>query len=144
MGRLEQAPHPFEGDAFMLADFEDVLDRLNVVSRNGEKAMCFCPAHDDRNKPSLSLKAKNGRLLLHCFAGCQPDDVVSEMGLEMKDLFIERGGGSSIPPCTPARLHAQEEKPHANAHNRRVSSDARSRTTPKRKSCRRISCRAWA
>ena len=75
----------------MLADFEDVLDRLNVASRNGEKAMCFCPAHDDRNNPSLSIKAESGTLLLHCFAGFQPEDIVSEMGLDMKDLHA----------CTP-------------------------------------------
>src|SRR5215212_4182361 len=110
----------------MLADFEDVLDRLNVASRNGEKAMCFCPAHDDRDNPSLNLKAENGRLLLHCFAGCQPEDVVSEIGLEMNDLFVEGGGGFSIPPNTPAHLHAQPENPHTNRHNRRASSDARS------------------
>src|SRR3712207_284145 len=109
----------------MLADFEDVLDRLNVASRNGEKAMCFCPAHDDRNKPSLSVKAQNGRLLLYCFAGCQPEDVVSAVGLEMKDLFVEGGGGSFIPPNTPARLHATSENPHSNAHNGRASGDAR-------------------
>ena len=56
----------------MLIDFEEVLGRLQVASRNGEKAMCFCPAHDDRNNPSLSVKAENGRLLVHCFAGCRP------------------------------------------------------------------------
>src|SRR3712207_2705711 len=109
----------------MLADFEDVLDRLNVASRNGDKAMCFCPAHDDRNNPSLSLKAENGRLLLHCFAGCRPEDIASEIGLEMKDLFVEGGGGSSIPPNTPARLHATSENPHANGQNGRASCDAR-------------------
>jgi hypothetical protein len=87
----------------MLADFEDVLDKLNVASRNGEKAMCFCPAHDDRNNPSLSLKAENGKLLLHCFAGCRPEDIISNLGLHMKDLFLEGGGGSFIPPT---RLHA--------------------------------------
>ena len=87
----------------MLANFENVLDRLNVASRNGEKAMCFCPAHDDRSNSSLSLKAENGRLLLHCFAGCRPEDIVSELGLQMKDLFSAGGGGSSIPPNTPAR-----------------------------------------
>src|SRR5215208_318360 len=99
----------------MLADFEDVLDKLEVGSLNGEKAMCFCPAHDDRNNPSLSPKAENGRLLMHCFAGCCPEDIVSEIGLQMKDLFV--GGGSSIPPNTPAR----------------------SRTTPNKSSCRRNS-----
>src|ERR671912_603326 len=106
----------------MLADFEDVLDELEVASRNGEKAMSFCPAHDDCNNPSLSLKAENGKLLLHCFAGCRPEDIVSEIGLEMKDLFFEGGGGSSIPPNTPARLHAQGEKPHTNKENGRASS----------------------
>src|SRR5215208_3499924 len=109
----------------MLADFEEVLGRLAVVSRNGEKAMCFCPAHDDRNSPSLSLKVENGKLLLHCFAGCQPEDIVSERGLQMKHLFSEGGGGSSIPPCMPARLHAQKEKPHSNGQNERASGDAR-------------------
>jgi hypothetical protein len=87
----------------MLADFEDVLDKLEVASRNGEKAMCFCPTHDDRNNPSLSLKAENGKLLLHCFAGCHPEDIVSKLGLEMKDLFSEGEGGSLSPR---ARLHA--------------------------------------
>ena len=66
----------------MLADFQAVLDRLEVASRNGETAMCFCPAHDDRNTPSLSLKAENGRLLLHCFAGCRPEDIVSAIDLQ--------------------------------------------------------------
>jgi hypothetical protein len=109
----------------MLADFEDVLDKLEVASRNGEKAMCFCPAHDDRNSPSLSLKAENGTLLLHCFAGCHPEDIVTKIGLGMKDLFSEGGGGSSIPPCTPARLHAQSENPHTNGQNERASGNAR-------------------
>jgi DNA-binding transcriptional ArsR family regulator len=109
----------------MLADFEDVLDKLEVASRNGEKAMCFCPAHDDRISPSLSLKTENGKLLLHCFAGCRPEDIVSEIGLQMKDLFSEGGGGSFIPPNTPARLHAQSENPHANGQSERARGDAR-------------------
>jgi hypothetical protein len=87
----------------MLANFENVLDRLNVASRNGEKAMSYCPAHDDRSNPSLSLKAENGKLLLHCFAGCRPEDIVSKVGLGMQELFAEGGGG----PLSPrTRLHA--------------------------------------
>jgi hypothetical protein len=109
----------------MLADFEEVLGRLDVVSRNGERAMSFCPAHDDRSKPSLSLKAEDGKLLLHCFAGCHPEDIVSEIGLGMKDLFSKGGGGIFIPPNTPARLHAQSENPHTNRQNERASGDAR-------------------
>ncbi len=95
----------------MLADFENVLDKLEVADRNGEKAMCFCPAHDDRHRPSLSIKAENGRLLLHCFAGCSPEDIVSEVGLAMKDLFVEGGGGSSIPPAHACTLARSSQKP---------------------------------
>jgi hypothetical protein len=108
----------------MLADFENVLDKLEVASRNGERAMSFCPAHDDRNSPSLSLKAEDGKLLLNCFAGCRPEDIVSKIDLGMKDLFSEGGGGFSIPPNTPARLHAKKEKPHTNGQNGRASLDA--------------------
>jgi hypothetical protein len=39
---------------------KNVLDKLEVASRNGAKAMCFCPVHDDRNNPSLSLNAHSG------------------------------------------------------------------------------------
>jgi hypothetical protein len=102
-GRSPRRPVASKETLSMLADFEQVLDRLEVASRDGEKAMCFCPAHDDRNNPSLSIKADNGKLLLHCFAGCRLEDIVSEMGLEMKDLFVEGGGGLLSPP---ARLHA--------------------------------------
>src|ERR671910_1755341 len=99
--------------------------QLEIASRNGEKAMSFCPAHDDHHNPSLSLKAENGKLLLHCFAGCQPQDIVSKIGLQIKDLFIEGGGGISIPPNTSARLHATGETPHSNGQNERASGDAR-------------------
>ena len=50
----------------------------------GTGFMCRCPAHDDRS-PSLSIKdADNGKILLHCFAGCTFEDVtcaLRDMGL---------------------------------------------------------------
>jgi hypothetical protein len=94
----------------MLADFEDVLDKLEVASRNDEKAMSFCPAHNDCNNPSLSIKAENGRLLLHCFAGCQPEDIVSKIGLGMQELFAE-GEVGLYPPEHVCTLARSERKP---------------------------------
>src|SRR5215218_11504005 len=107
-GRFTKRPAGSKETPSMLADFEDVLDKLEMASRNGDKAMFFCPAHDDRNNPSLSVKAENGRLLLYCFAGCRPEDIVSEMGLEMKDLYSKGGGGLLSPS---ARLHACTLRP---------------------------------
>jgi hypothetical protein len=133
----------------MLADFEDLLDRLDVASRNGEKAMSFCPAHDDRNNPSLSLKAENGKLL-HCFAGCQPQDIVTKVGLQLQDLFLEGGGGSSIPrtrlhACTlraKTRIPMGKTSVHVMMHA--LNTVAHSKSTPKKRSYRRASCADWA
>lgn len=46
-----------------------------------------CPAHDDKN-PSLSVDSGNdGRVLLHCHAGCPTEAVVAALGLTLRDLF---------------------------------------------------------
>jgi len=50
----------------------------------------LCPAHDDHN-PSLSItQGTDGRVLLKCFTGCQPEDIVAALGLSMPDLFESR------------------------------------------------------
>lgn len=46
-----------------------------------------CPAHDD-HKPSLSIgQGEDGRVLIHCHAGCSPADVLAAVGLRPADLF---------------------------------------------------------
>ncbi len=76
----------------------DVLDRLERVRGNhsGVQWSARCPAHHDRN-PSLSIKVgHDGRVLLHCHAGC-PVGRLRHVGLEMRDLFERRGAESSRP-----------------------------------------------
>lgn len=66
---------------------EDVLRRLDGVKRSGSGYSARCPAHDDKNA-SLSVKqGDNGGIVLHCHAGCTPEQVVGALGLSMKDLF---------------------------------------------------------
>lgn len=67
---------------------EAVLDRLSAVRQIGAgKWLARCPAHED-GRPSLSiLEQGNGKVLLHCFAGCGADDIVAAVGLQMRDLF---------------------------------------------------------
>lgn len=50
--------------------------------------MATCPAHEDKN-PSLSVDNKQGRVMVHCHAGCQPDEVLAAIGLEFSDLFAD-------------------------------------------------------
>jgi len=44
-----------------------------------------CPAHEDRT-PSLSVTERDGKVLVHCFAGCAPEDVIGALGLTWSDL----------------------------------------------------------
>ncbi len=67
---------------------ERLLGRLEKVRANGrDRWMACCPAHGD-GSPSLSIReAEDGRVLIHCFAGCEASDVVAAVGLTLADLF---------------------------------------------------------
>ena len=90
---------------------EKVLDRLEGVRESNGSWTTLCPAHDDR-EPSLSVReGDDGRVLLRCFAGCETENIVAELDLEMKDLFEQSDNGTrdgkkfvSTPPKTPASL----------------------------------------
>jgi hypothetical protein len=63
---------------------------MKVVERNHGHATSQCPNHEDRN-PSLSLsQGDDGRALIHCHAGCHYQDVAGALGLEPKQLFVQR------------------------------------------------------
>lgn len=71
----------------MTSPIEAVLGRLDGVARSGKGYIARCPAHCDKT-PSLSVKeGDDGRVLIHCFAGCQIEDIVAATGLSMADLF---------------------------------------------------------
>ena len=64
-----------------------LLDRLDRVKQTAPgKWMACCPAHKDRS-PSLSIRENEGKLLVHCFAGCGAVDVMEALGLSMSDLY---------------------------------------------------------
>ncbi len=66
-----------------------ILDRLDRVRKCGAGWIAKCPAHEDRTA-SLSLCERDGRTLIHCFAGCKSADVLAAVGLELADLFEKR------------------------------------------------------
>jgi hypothetical protein len=70
---------------------ETLLSRLDGVKGGSAvgRYIAKCPAHQDRS-PSLTIRFEDdGRILLHCFAGCSAVDVVGALGLTMSDLFPE-------------------------------------------------------
>ena len=59
----------------------DVFAKVQGVKKSGNGYKARCPAHDDTN-PSLSLTEKNGKVLLHCHAGCSQQAVLDALGIE--------------------------------------------------------------
>jgi hypothetical protein len=90
-----------------VAEFLPLLERVRKT-RSGWTA--FCPAHDDRT-PSLSVKeGDDGRILVHCFAGCPPARITAALGLRLVDLFPPRAefDYSTFSPPTREERQAAE------------------------------------
>ncbi len=81
---------------------ENLIQRLaKVRGRNGSWTAC-CPAHDDKG-PSLAVRElPDGRVLVHCFAGCETESVLGAVGMDMTDLF---------PPEEKRRQYTEHGKP---------------------------------
>jgi hypothetical protein len=96
-----------------------ILEHFPDARRNGANWEAKCPAHEDSD-PSLSItQGEDGRVLLHCFAGCSQEAVVAAIGRTMADLFPEAcpsrrrngDGGSELPshgPGTTYEYHDEE------------------------------------
>jgi hypothetical protein len=71
-----------------------VLSRLDKVQRIGnDRYKAICPAHQDKT-PSLAIKDDGGRLLLHCFGGCETSDVLGAIGLDFADIMPDKAMGN--------------------------------------------------
>jgi hypothetical protein len=85
---------------------DNLLSRLQKVRKgfNPNTWQACCPAHQDKS-PSLSLRQlDDGRVLLHCFGGCNVGEVLAALGLKIEDLFPERLGDlNKLPAPFPAR-----------------------------------------
>src|ERR1700674_2728127 len=69
---------------------ENVLLHFPSARKIGVQWVAQCPTHPDR-KASLSIEEKNGRILLHCFAGCTLQAICVAAGIEMRELFAQNG-----------------------------------------------------
>lgn len=67
---------------------QDLLSRLEKVRKTGPDSwIACCPNHMDKN-PSMTVKElDDGRVLLHCFAGCPVDSILGSVGLSFDALF---------------------------------------------------------
>jgi len=67
-----------------------MLHRLERVQRSGHGWRADCP-NEHKTHGTLSLaQGDDGRVLLHCFAGCSTADVLGALGLTLGDVMPER------------------------------------------------------
>ena len=70
-------------------DVHDILQRLNGVKGGSGQWSARCPAHDDKRQSLSISQGKDGRVLLRCHAGCSVDSICANLGISVKDLFVE-------------------------------------------------------
>ncbi len=70
-------------------NLNDFLAHLKQVRRSGDSWTARCPAHDDRI-PSLNIREKDGKILVHCFAECTVEAICAALRIEVRDLFPQR------------------------------------------------------
>lgn len=66
--------------------YNEILSHFTVKRRSQDKAQCICPCHNDK-EASLTISKGEKGIVLHCHANCDTSDILSAVGLSMKDLF---------------------------------------------------------
>ena len=73
------------------ASADRLLELLDGVRQTGQgRWIAQCPAHEDRHASLSVRELDDGRVLLHCFAGCDVYSVLSAVALDMAALYPER------------------------------------------------------
>lgn len=69
-----------------------LLNRMDCLRPSGEhRWRCRCPVHGGNGRDSLSIKyCDDGRILIHCFSGCEPLEILQVCGLQLSDIMPER------------------------------------------------------
>jgi len=67
---------------------ETFLSALDKVKRNGKvQWIACCPAHDDKSPSMTIAETDDGRVLVHCFAGCSVEEILGAVGMEFDVLY---------------------------------------------------------
>lgn len=84
--------------------YDVVTDALRTaglkVTESSSGARAQCPGHQSRGL-SLALRPAqkdDGPVGLKCFAGCQAEDVLDAVGLQLKDLYEDKDSRTWTPP----------------------------------------------
>ncbi|MEQ8653270.1 MAG: toprim domain-containing protein [Kiloniellales bacterium] len=95
-----------ETTAFDDAPIEAIVTELGGRMTGPASGSCRCPAHEDTS-PSLSVSlGHDGRLLWHCFAGCETEAVLAAL----QQLGLAAGEGQRVEIDEEALRRIREEE----------------------------------
>lgn len=82
----------------MSVSADALIAKLEKVKKTGRgNWLACCPAHEDRS-PSMTIKeTDDGRVLVHCFAGCSAAEIIGAVGIEFDALFPPRPAVDYLP-----------------------------------------------
>lgn len=68
-----------------------LLSHCRKVKKTGNDSwIACCPSHEDKN-PSMTVRElDDGRVLVHCFAGCSVEMILDSVGLSFDALFPDK------------------------------------------------------
>lgn len=74
-----------------MSKLDRLLSMLEKVKRTGSDSyIACCPSHEDKN-PSMTIReVEPDHILLHCFAGCDTQRILSSIGLSFNDIHPDR------------------------------------------------------
>src|ERR1700678_3711778 len=96
----------------------EIAERFHARRIRSDRWIAKCPAHADR-APSLTIaEGREGRVLLHCFAGCPIEAILLHAGMSVSHLFA-----AAPHPAAAAKQRAAADR----ARDRRRAEDAAAR-----------------
>lgn len=84
-----------------------LLDRLDGVQVQGKGWRARCPSCGGKSR-KLSVAESGGRVLVHCFGGCKPIEVLEAVGLTWADIMPPRHWPESPEDRRKARRAVRE------------------------------------
>lgn len=89
------------------------LSRLENLQKRGDNAwQACCPAHDSVGKKSLSVCVGDTQpVVVHCFAGCEPESIFGAVGLGYSDVCVEMERETILDGLTEFCERFAEESP---------------------------------
>ena len=106
---------------------ERILPLLSGVRRTGDnKWVANCPAHEGE-RPSFACRYAEGRLLMHCFAGCTVEAICAAVGIPVSALYDNPRKTAPNPAVQRHRLALESLERWREAELQRVAEDLRAR-----------------